>query len=61
MIRSKRFLEESLLIFLALHTEKEVWPDGTHPMIFAESSYVRMAKFRPVTPFISGKSTILAF
>ena len=38
-------------IFSFTHEEKEVWPDGTHPMLFAESSCVCMPSFRPVAPF----------
>ena len=28
-----------------MHKEEEVWPDGTHPMLFAESSCVCMPRF----------------
>ena len=46
VIRSKLFfLKVSFLAFLSLHTEEEAWPDGTHPMLFAESSCVCTLKF----------------
>ena len=56
MIRSKccffLFLEVPFLAFFSLtHKEEEVWPDGTHHMLFAESSYICMLKFRSVAPF----------
>ena len=39
-----------------------MWPDGTHPMLFAESSCVCMPSFRPVAPFFFlGKVPFLAF
>ena len=39
--------------FLALHRKgEEVWLDGTHPMLFEESSCVCMRSFRPVAPFL---------
>ena len=44
VIRSNFFLEILFLTFLALHTEEKVWPDGTHPILFAEASYVCMPK-----------------
>ena len=28
-----------------------MWPDGTHPMLFAESSYVCMSSFTSVAQF----------
>ena len=46
-------------IFSLTHKEEEVWPDGTHPMLFTESSCVCMPSFRPVALlFFSGKSII---
>ena len=33
------------------HQEEEVWPDGTHPMLFAVSSFVCMPTFRSVASF----------
>ena len=48
--------------FCLTHKEEEVWPDGTHPMLFTVSSCVSMPIFRSVTPFFfSGKSTIFCF
>ena len=38
-------------IFCFTHKGEEVWPDGTHPMLFAESSCVSMPSFRSVAPF----------
>ena len=31
--------------FSLTHKEKEVWPDGTHPMLFTESICVFIPKF----------------
>ena len=45
------FLSTIFDIFSLTHKEEEVWPDGTHPMLFTESSCVCMLKFRPVAPF----------
>ena len=40
------FLEEPFFdIFSLTHKEEEEWPDGTHHMLFAESSCVCMLKF----------------
>ena len=48
-------------IYSLTHRE-EVWPDGTHPMLFAESSCVCMPSFRPVAPFLFlAKVPFLAF
>ena len=58
MIRSKCFFRSTIFLHFSLtHKEEEVWPDGTHPMLFAESSCACMP-FRPVVPFYSGKITI---
>ena len=60
VITSKCFLEEPFFrALLVLHIKKEeVWSDGTHPILFAESSCVCMPSFRPVAPFFfSGEST----
>ena len=55
------FLEVPFLTFLALHKENKVWPDGTHPMLFAKSSCVCIPSFRPEVNFFPGKSTIFDF
>ena len=55
-------LKVQLWPFLALHTEEEVWPDGTHPMQFAELSCVCIPSFRLVAPFFFlAKVPLLAF
>ena len=55
MIRSKCcfFVVGSTIfaIFSLTHREEEVWLDGTHPMLFAESNCVCMPKFKPVDLF----------
>ena len=38
-------------IFSLAYKMEEAWPDGTHPVLFAESSFVRMPSFRPIAPF----------
>ena len=39
-----------------------MWPDGTHPMLFAESSCVGVPKFQACSSILfSGKSTIFDF
>ena len=44
--RSKYCLKVSLFdIFHFTHKEEKVWPDGTQPILFAESSCVSMPKF----------------
>ena len=43
------FLEVPFLAFLV--KEEEVWLDGTHFMLFEDSSCVCMPSFRPVAPF----------
>ena len=45
MIRSKYFLKYHFDILSFTHKEEEVWPDGTHPMLYAESICVCMLKF----------------
>ena len=53
------FLEVPLLVFFALNTDKEVWPDGTHPMLFVESSCICVPSFTTVASlFFSVKSSI---
>ena len=48
-------------IFSLTHKEEKVWLDGTHSMLFEESSCVCMSSFGPVASFIfSVKSTILS-
>ena len=48
--------------FSLTHKEEDVWPDRTHPMLFAESSCVCMPSSRPVALFFfSGESTIFGF
>ena len=63
MVRSKCFLISTILgIFSLTHKEEEVWPDGTHPMLFVESSCVCIPSFRFVAPFFfSSKSTTFGF
>ena len=63
MIRSKCFFKVSFWHFLALHTkEEEVWPDGTHPMLFKESDCVCMPSSWSVDPILfSDKSIIFVF
>ena len=39
-------------IFSLTHKEKEVLPDGTNPMLFAESSCVYMSMFLTSSPFL---------
>ena len=53
MIKSRSFFFRSTIldIFNLTHKEEDVWPDGTHPMLFAESSCICMPSFRPVAPF----------
>ena len=49
-------------IFSLTHKEEEVWPDGTHPILFAESVVSACQSFRLVAPFFfSGKSTTFRF
>ena len=56
------FLEVPFLSFLDLNTKEEVWQDGTHPMLFAESSCFCMPSFRSVAPFFFlAKVPFLAF
>ena len=39
-----------------------MWPEGTHPTLFAESSCVCMPNFRPVNPlFFLAKVPFLSF
>ena len=52
------FLEVPFLAFLVLYAEEYMWPDGTHPMLFRESSCVCMLSFRPFAKFFFGKSFI---
>ena len=48
------FLRSTIFdIFSLTHKEEEVWPDGTHPMLFAESSCVCVPSFWPVAPYFS--------
>ena len=48
----KAFLLSTIFdIFYLTRKEEEVWPDGTHPILFAESSCVACQSFRPVAPF----------
>ena len=63
MIRLKLFFEAPFLAFFALtHKKEEVWPDETHPMLFAESSCVCMPSFMSVIPFFFlAKVSFLAF
>ena len=54
VIKSKFFLifKSTIFgIFRFTHKKEEVWPDGIHPILFAESGYVCMPSFRPVAPF----------
>ena len=50
-IGSKYFKSNIFGIFTLTHKKEEVWPDGTHPMIFAESSCVYIPIFRPIASF----------
>ena len=51
MIRSKFFFKKHhFWNFSLTHKEEEVWPDGTHPTFFTESSCVSTPSFRFVAP-----------
>ena len=51
VIRSKCFRSTIFGIFSLAHKKEEVWLDGTHPMLFADPSFVYMQSFRPVILF----------
>ena len=62
MIRLKCFFNYHFDIFSLTHNEEVVWPDATHPMLFAESSVSACQNFRPVGPsFFLAKEAFLAF
>ena len=48
-------------IFSLTHKEEDVWPDGSHPMLFEELSLSACQSFRPVALLFSEKSTIYGF
>ena len=61
MIRSKCLITIFDIISLT-HKEEKLWPDGIHPMLFAESSCVCMPKFYACSSILfSGESTIFVF
>ena len=53
--KKSQYEKSSIFDISFTHKEEDVWPDGTHPMLFAESSCVVYLSFRLVALLFSGK------